>query len=169
MNIDPSEVRVRPYDETDLELLRALLGDAEMTRFIGGPETDEAIVARHERYLASAPDASGLFTVHVGETPVGWVGFWESSWGGSVQWECGWHVVGGYQRQGVASIATRRVLDEARARHRYRFVDAFPAVANAASNALCRSLGFLDLGQEDVEYPKGQTMRARHWRYDLER
>ncbi|MHB1135983.1 MAG: hypothetical protein ACYDHQ_06360 [Coriobacteriia bacterium] len=50
MNIGPSEVRIRPYDRADMALLRALLGDPELTRFIGGPETDEAITARHWRY-----------------------------------------------------------------------------------------------------------------------
>ena len=168
MNVSPVDVRLRPYGTSDLPLLRAVLGDAAMTRFLGGPESEEALGARHERYLAADPRTHGLFAVLVGHEPVGWVGFWESTWDGSVQWECGWHVVGRYQGQGVATAAVRLLLDEARSRRMHRFVDAFPAVANAASNGLSRRLGFRDVGEVEVEYPKGRMMRARHWRFDLD-
>ena len=168
MSVASQDVRLRPYGEHDLPLLRALLGDAEMMHFLGGPESEEALAVRHERYLASDSRTSGLFTVLVGDKPVGWVGFWQSEWEGSVQWECGWHVMSEYQRQGVASAAVRLLLDEAHSRNAHRYIDAFPALANVASNALCRRLGFCDLGEADVEYPKGRMMRARHWRFDLE-
>lgn len=165
---DPArDVRIRPYDDADLPLLRALLGDAGLTHFIGGPETEDALVARHARYLAADPVTNGLFTVFVEADPVGWVGFWESEWEESVQWECGWHVLAAHQGKGVASAAARLLLDKARSRDRHRFIDAFPSAANVASNALCRHLGFLDLGEVAVEYPRGTMMRARHWRYDL--
>jgi len=59
-------------------------------------------------------------------------------------------------------------LAEARSRGSHGFVDAFPSVDNAACNALCARLGFHDLGEAEVEYPKGRMMQARHWRYDLE-
>jgi len=168
VDVSSEEVRIRPYGEADLPLLRALLGSEAMTRFIGGPEADDKIAARHERYLDADPETNGLFTILVGQEPVGWVGFWESAWGGAAEWECGWHVLGEHQGRGVAGAAARLLLDEARTRDRHRFVDAFPAVDNVASNALCRRLGFRDLGDAEVEYPKGSMMRARHWRFDLE-
>lgn len=161
-------MHIRPYAEGDLPLLRALLGDPEMMRHLGGPESSDALEARHARYLAASPDTNGLFTVRVGEDPVGWVGFWESEWGGELQWECGWHVLPAFQGRGVATAAVRQMLAEARARKRHRFAGAFPSVENAASNAVCRTLGFVCLGEVEIEYPKGHMMRADHWRLDLE-
>lgn len=162
-------LRIRRYAEGDLPLLRALLGDSEMTRFLGGPESDEALVARHERYLTADPETNGLFTVLLGEPAerVGWVGFWETEWDGETVWECGWHVLGEFQGQGVATEAMCLALDATRSRTRHRFVDAFPSVDNVASNAVCRRLGFRSLGEVEVEYPKGCMMRAQHWRFDL--
>jgi hypothetical protein len=37
-----------------------------MTRFIGGPESEVALLARHQRYLAADPATNGLFTVLLG-------------------------------------------------------------------------------------------------------
>ena len=57
------------------------------------------------------------------------------------------------------------------ARHdgRHRFVHAFPAVDNAASNAICRKLGFELLGATEFEYPPGRPMVCNDWRLDLRR
>lgn len=164
----PARVTIRPYASCDLALLEALLGDPAAMRFLGGPESPEALRARHERYLASDPEANGLFTVLVEGVPSGWVGFWEAEIDGETVWELGWHVLRAAQGAGVATAAARLALDQARARGRHRFADAFPARENAASSALCRRLGFTDLGETEVEYPKGRTMRARHWRLDLD-
>jgi diamine N-acetyltransferase len=165
------DVALRPYTEGDAGLLRALLGDPEMTRFLGGPESDEALAARHARYLSADPETNGVFTIVVGDTPegAGWVGFWESEWEGRSGWECGWHVLPRYQGAGVASAAALQMLEHAIQRRRYRWMHAFPAIENLASNALCVRLGFEDLGETDMEYPKGRMMKSRHWRFDLER
>jgi len=162
-------VRIRPYAEGDLALLRGLLGDTEMTRFLGGPESENALAARHARYLAADPETNGLFTVLLGEpaVPVGWVGFWETEWEGAFVWECGWHVLPEFQGQGVATGAMRLAVDDASSRRRHRFMDAFPSADNVASNAVCRRLGFRPLGEVEVEYPKGCMMRAQHWRLEL--
>lgn len=169
MSISPS-VGIRPYAAEDRALLGALLGDPEMTCFLGGPESTEALDARHERYLHADPGTNGLFTIVIGphDTAAGWVGYWESEWEGQCDWECGWHVLPAFQGAGVASEATRLALDHARQRQRHRWVHAFPHVDNVASNALCRRLGFKEAGEVEVEYPKGHTMRSCHWRFDLE-
>ena len=163
------DVALRPYGEGDLPLLQRLLGDAAMTVYLGGPESTESLEARHERYLASDPSEGGLFTIVVGpeRTPAGWVGYWEASWQGAEVWECGWHVLPEFQGAGVASAATALMIARARARGRHRFMHAFPAVDNAASNALCLRLGFELLGEVEVEYPKGSMMRSNDWRLDL--
>jgi len=164
-----ADVALRAYADEDFALLRALLGDPAMTGFLGGPESESALRSRHERYLAADPVTNGLYAVVVGRTrtPAGWAGFWESEWRGDVAWECGWHVLPPFQHQGVASAAGILLLDEARSRARHRFIDAFPARDNLASNAVCCRLGFLSLGDVEVEYPKGTMMQAVQWRFDL--
>lgn len=46
-------VALRPWAAGDQWLPERLLGDPEMTCYLGGPESPEAIRARHERYLVN--------------------------------------------------------------------------------------------------------------------
>jgi RimJ/RimL family protein N-acetyltransferase len=160
-------VKIRPWASADLALLERLLGDPAMMRHLGGPESPSDIRARHERYLASDPAAGGLFAIVLGGDAVGWVGYWESEWQGEHVWECGWHVVPAWQGQGVATAGTSLMIDAARVHGVHDRVHAFPSVGNAASNALCRHLGFGLLGEVEVEYPRGSMMRANDWLLDL--
>jgi len=163
-------VELRPWESGDLPLLERLLGDPQSMRHLGGPESPEAIRARHARYLTPAEAPQGLFAVLAGQerVPAGWVGYWEAEWAGETVWECGWHVQPEFQGLGIATRATSLALAEARARGLHRAVHAFPSTDNAASNALCASLGFTLLGEVDVEYPKGSMMRSNDWCLDLE-
>ena len=165
-----SDIVIRPYEDGDLPLLLRLLGDPSMMVHLGGPESPEALARRHARYLHGDTSAQGLFTIVVGPegTSAGWAGYWESAWRGERVWECGWHVLREQQGRGVASAGAGLMLDDARRRHAHRFIHAFPSVENAASNGLCRRLGFELLGEVDVEYPKGHMMRSCDWRLDLE-
>jgi RimJ/RimL family protein N-acetyltransferase len=162
-------VAIRPWAEGDLWLLRRLLGEPEMMRFLGGPESPEAIEARHRRYVGADPETHGLFAVTAGPgaEPVGWVGFWESEVDGEPVWECGWSVLPETQGRGVATEAAAQLVAEAAGRRRHRWLCASPSVDNAASNALCRALGFESRGETEVEYPKGHLMRSIDWRLDL--
>jgi len=163
-------VRLRPWAADDLPLLVRLLGDPEMMQHLGGPDTPDAIEARHQRYLASDPAKGGLFAIIAGREAeaVGWVGYWESEWQDEPAWECGWHVLPEWQGRGVATAGTALMLEQARQRRTFRYIHAFPSVDNAASNALCRTLGFESFGEVRVEYPRGIMMRANDWRLDLE-
>lgn len=164
-----ARVDIRPWSAGDLPLLERLLGDPELTMHIGGPESSEAIRARHERYLASDDSAGGVFAIVAGpeRAAVGWVGYWAATWHGAEVWEIGWHVLPEHHRKGVASAGASLAIDHARARGSRRDLHAFPAVENAASNALCRRLGFESRGETEVEYPPGTMMRATDWRLDL--
>ena len=74
-----SAIRLEPWGEDDLPLLRRLVGDPAMMEHLGGPESEEKIVERQARY---EPAGSRQFKVVAGDEAVGWVGYWERGWNG---------------------------------------------------------------------------------------
>lgn len=155
-----------PWGEGDLPLLERLVGDPAMMEHLGGPERPEQIRQRQARY--EVPE-SGCFKVLDRATgaAAGWVGYWERAWRDQDVYEIGWAVVPECQRRGLAASATALALEAARAKGGCRFVHAFPAVENAASNAICRKLAFVLIEACDLEYPPGNAMRCNDWRLDL--
>jgi RimJ/RimL family protein N-acetyltransferase len=146
------------------------MGDPEMTTYLGGAESREKIRERHEKYLRMNDDDKGrMFVIVVGpeKTAAGSVGYWEKEWHGQTVWETGWFVLPEFQGQGLATIATRAVTEEARAQRKHRFLHAYPSVENGASNAICRKAGFSPQGEYEFEYPKGSFMRCNDWSIDL--
>ena len=82
-------------------------------------------------------------------------------------YEVGWSVIPSFQGRGIAVAATSLVLARAREDGEHRFVHAFPAVDNPASNAICRRLGFTLLEVCRFEYPPGNWMNCNDWQLDL--
>ena len=165
---EPPAVRLERWVESDLALLRRLNAPA-MTEFLGGPEPEEKLVARHQRYV-EFEGAGGMFRVVAlpEDVAAGSVGYWEREWLGGTVYETGWSILPEFQGRGLAVAATRspaRAWPSADGRHRY--LHAYPKVAHAASNAICRKAGFTLLGEVDFEYPKGVPIRCNDWRYDL--
>jgi RimJ/RimL family protein N-acetyltransferase len=161
-----SGVRIEPWGEGDLPLLERLLGDPAMTEHLGGPESPEQLAKRQSRY---EQPGSGMFKVVDEATgqAVGSVGFWEKDWRGERVYETGWSVLPAFQGRGIAATATRLVIAQARAQRKHRFLHAFPSVANAPSNAICRKLGFELVEECEFEYPPGSFLRCNDWRLDL--
>jgi RimJ/RimL family protein N-acetyltransferase len=160
-------VRLEPWGEDDLPLLRRLVGDPAMMVHLGGPESDGKIADRQARY--AKPD-SGMFKIVLAATSegVGSVGYWEREWRGERVLETGWSVVPEFQGRGIATAATRQAIERARAARTHRAMHAFPHVDNGASNALCRKLGFTLLGASDFEYPPGNPIRCNDWGLELD-
>jgi RimJ/RimL family protein N-acetyltransferase len=98
---------------------------------------------------------------------VGSVGFWTKEWRDEQVYEVGWMVVPEFQGRGIAVTATAQAIDLARHDGNHRFMHAFPNVDNAASNAICRKLGFDLLEACEFEFPKGHFMTCNDWRLDL--
>ncbi|MEV1318409.1 GNAT family N-acetyltransferase [Micromonospora arborensis] len=163
-----AQVRIDPWREEDLDLLRRL-NTPETRKHTGGPETDEQVLARHERYVHFADDGQGCMFVMVlpDGARVGSVAYWSRQWRDQRVYEMGWAVLPAYRGQGLATAAVRAVVDVARARRTHRHAHAYPSVDNAASNAVCRKAGFTLLGETGFEYPPGQMMRANDWQIDL--
>lgn len=162
------QVDIRPWDERDLGLLERLMGDPEMTRYLGGPESLEQIRTRHLRYLASR-DTSRMFAIIVGlgGTPAGSVGYWERDVGEETVWETGWSVLPEFQGMGLATSGTALAIEHARAEAKHQFMHAYPSVDNAPSIAICRKLGFTLIEVSEFEYPPGNPIRCNDWRLDL--
>ncbi|MEU6254120.1 GNAT family N-acetyltransferase [Streptomyces sp. NPDC047043] len=160
------QVRLEPWGEGDFWLLQRT-NSPEMTAHLGGPESEEKLVARHGRYLELA--AGQMYRVVLagsGET-VGSVGFWEREWRGGTVWETGWGVLPEFQGRGLAVAAAGGVINAARAAGGHQYLHAFPGADHAASNSVCRRAGFTLLGPVDFEYPKGHWMTSNDWRVDL--
>ena len=165
-----ANVRLEPWGEGDLPLLRRLLGDPAMTEHLGGHESEEKLVKRQARYeCVGEPGTGGMFKLVDPETgdAMGSVGYWEKDWRGGTVYETGWSVLPEFQGRGVAVAGTSLVIDAARDERRHRYLHAFPSVENAPSNAICRKLGFELLGPHDFEYPPGHWMRCNDWRLEL--
>ena len=159
-------IALEPWGAGDLPLLERLLGDPVMTEHLGGPESPEQLAERQARY---EPADSRQFKIVVAATGegVGWVGYWEREWRGDLVFEIGWSVLPAFQGRGIAGASAAEAIAIARSERRVRFLHAFPAVANAPSNAICRKLGFTLLEERDFEYPPGNTLRCNDWRLDL--
>jgi RimJ/RimL family protein N-acetyltransferase len=146
------------------------LNSPEMTEHLGGPESDEQLRLRHERYVRLADSTEAFIfkvvLVSTGEV-VGGVNFWEREWQGRQVYEMGWGVLTEFQDRGIASAAVREAIEVARGVGRREAIHAFPSLENGASNAICRKAGFQLMGEVPFEYPKGHWMRCNDWRIAL--
>ena len=165
-----TDVLIQPWSEADLELLQKLLGDPEMMEHLGGPESHEQILRRHQRYLHFPEDGTDhMFRIVWGadQEGVGNVGYWRKTWRDQAVYEIGWLVLPAYQGHGIATKAAAAVIEHARQGPKYQFMHAFPSVENPASNAICRKLGFTLMEETQLEYPPGRSMTVNDWRLDL--
>jgi RimJ/RimL family protein N-acetyltransferase len=163
------QVRIEPYSNADLALLYRL-NAPEMLEHLGGPETEEQILARHKRYVDIAGTGKGrMFSIVLLPEleAVGNIGYWERVWQEETVYEIGWGVLPPFQGRGIATAATAAAIASASAEQKHRHIHAFPSVDNPGSNAICRKLGFLFIAECDFEYPPGSIMRCNNWRLDL--
>ncbi|RFB14940.1 N-acetyltransferase [Bacillus sp. HNG] len=159
------EVRIEPWVENDLNLLH-LLNAPEMTVHFGGPETEEKVIARHNRYCEIAEKGTGrMFKILLlpNLEAVGSVGYWDTVWQGKPVYEIGWSVLASYQGRGIATNATAKAIATIDSEKKHSFIHAFPKITNPASNAICRKLGFSLIGECDFEYPIGSLIRCNNW------
>ncbi|MDG4791612.1 GNAT family N-acetyltransferase [Micromonospora sp. WMMD1102] len=154
---ETSRVRIEPWSEDDLDLLRRI-NTPEMKRHLGGPETERQLLARHERYVRSGGTGPGcMFRVVAlpDGTPVGNVGYWERVWHGETVYEMGWNILPAYQGRGLATAALLAVVEVARARRRHRYAHAYPSVGNAASERGLPQGRFRAARRDRLRVPEG--------------
>ena len=164
-----TDVSLRPWAPDDLELLRRA-NTPELMDQLGGPETDEQVRARHDRYLHLWHlGTARQFRIVIPGHPegVGVVGYWQREWRGEQVLEAGWSVESEYRGQGIASAAVRAMREYARGDGETLPVHAFPRIDNPASNAVCRKAGFTLLGEADFEVAPGRVLHTNDWVAEL--
>ena len=162
---------LRDVEPGDVDAYVRMRCDPAMMAELGGPLPRDGIEAKVETdvrktraddYWVSmiVPDAAAP------EVVAGSVTLWSHEDGeGAGLSEIGWMVLPEFQGRGYAKRAVRAMLERARDDGRWRVVHAFPGVTNAASNALCRSVGFTFAGERNVTFA-GRELRTNHWRID---
>ena len=159
-----ADVRLRPWTNRDRWLLDRTVGDPGMTQYLGGPESVEKMRERHARFLRMGdPDAGRMLVVLADGLEAGTHGYWKRAESEGAVWETGWFVLPEFQGQGIATRATELMAELAWADAPHRSIHAYPAVENAASNAVCRKAGFRLIGAMDFEYPPGHRLRCNDW------
>jgi RimJ/RimL family protein N-acetyltransferase len=164
-----TDVELRPWSADDLDLLRRA-NTPELMDQLGGVESDEQVIARHERYLRLWREGTGFqFRIVIPGHPegVGIVGYWHRDEAGEHVLEAGWSVEEEYRDRGVAPAAVVAMLDIARAAGETLPLHAYPRVDNPASNAVCRKAGFTLLREADFEVTPGNTLHTNDWVVEL--
>ncbi|MQA27354.1 MAG: GNAT family N-acetyltransferase [Micromonosporaceae bacterium] len=160
-------MRLRDVELGDVEAYARMRCDPVMMAELGGPLPGEGIEAKVRSDVASvAADASWIRMIVPDESApdvvAGTVTLWSHADDGQQISEIGWMVLPEFQGRGLAKRAVRALLEQARGDGRGGVVHAFPAVTNAPSNGICRSLGFTLRGEEDVRFAD-RVIHANHW------
>ncbi len=152
----------------DVEAYIRMRCDPVMMAELGGPLPSEGM----ERKVRSDVDAVAAGTAWIKMivpagtgTVAGTIALWSHEQDGASISEIGWMVLPEYQGRGYGKWAVRTVLEQARDADRWGPVHAFPGVTNAASNGICRSVGFTLLGQREVTFAQ-RVLRTNHWMID---
>ena len=164
-----TDVEIVPLSSDDLDVVRRA-NTPELMDQLGGVESDEQVIARHERYLRLEREGTGCeFRIVIPGHPegVGLVGYWHHDVGGQPALEAGWSVEAEYRGRGIAPAAVIAMLDRARAAGETLPVHAYPRVDNPASNAVCRKAGFTLLGELDFEISPGNVLHTNDWVVEL--
>jgi RimJ/RimL family protein N-acetyltransferase len=134
-----------------------------MTEHIGGPESDDEVITRHENYLRYWNKGSArMFVIEADAVAVGGVGWWTNQWREADVHETGWFVVPEAQGRGIAAAAVALLIEDTRRFGTFPLLTAFPSVSNAPSNALCAKSGFALSGTEEFPF-RGTILTVNAW------
>ncbi len=159
-----------PITAVDEDLSVRMECDAEMMRYIGGPRPEADVRATHKRRLElTEKGLAHMFKMVADDSGevLGTVGYWKIDWKGPQAYEMGWLVLPEHQGKGTATLGARLILARAGADPDVSAMYAFPAVNNAASNAIARKIGMQLQGEFNNEGFAG-VLRCNDWRIDLD-
>ena len=162
-------MRLVPLTAEDEDLTVRLECDPEMMRYIGGPRPEADVRAAHKRRLdLMAKGQARMYKIVADDSGdvLGTIGIWKIDGNDPHSHEMGWLVLPEHQGKGIATEAGRLIIAQARSDPEVRSVHAYPAVANAASNAIARKIGMHNQGAFDNQSFAG-VLRCNDWRIDL--
>jgi RimJ/RimL family protein N-acetyltransferase len=137
------------WRESDMELAWELFGDDEITRFVGGPFSQEQVAGRLRSEIASQESITAqywpLFTLADGKF-VGCCGLKSRPEAGC--YEIGFYIVSSAHGNGYAKEAARAVISHAFGKMGARALYAGHNPKNEASRLLLGKLGFVQIGEE---------------------
>jgi len=142
--------------------------DPVMMAELGGPLLREGMPTKVRQDVESVAAGTAWVKMIVPDgtgTVAGTVALWSHEEDGATISEIGWMVLPEHQGRGYAKWAVRTVLEQARDADAWGLVHAFPGVTNAASNGICRSVGFTLLGERYVTFAD-RVLRTNHWMID---
>lgn len=160
--MNTKDVALKPWQESDFSLLKKM-NIKKMWEHLGGPESDEKVLKRHQKFLEFNPGRTCMYAILIEGKPGGSIGYWEKKWQNRDVFEVGWMVLPEFQGKGVATIAAKKLLDLMRFELSGAEVHAFPSASHPASNAICEKSGFIFEGTTDFEFPKGSWMNCHDW------
>jgi RimJ/RimL family protein N-acetyltransferase len=164
-------VRLRDVELGDVDAYVRMRCDPVMMAELGGPLPREGIEEKVARDVRSAAEGADWIKMIVPDEAApgvvaGNVVLWshDEDDGAPIS-EIGWMVLPEFQGRGLGKRAVRMLLELAGEDRRWGLVHAFPATTNAASNGICRSLGFQLTGERDVTFA-GRVLRSNCWVID---
>ncbi|MYW48203.1 GNAT family N-acetyltransferase [Streptomyces sp. SID161] len=163
-------MQLRNVSPDDVDAYVRMRCDPVMMADLGGPLPREGMADKVRRDARQAADDLAWLKMIVPDetTPevvAGTVTIWSHDTSDGPMSEIGWMVLPEFQGQGLGKRAVRTLLQQARDQNRWGLVHAFPASNNAASNGICRSVGFRLLSQAEVTFA-GRVLKANHWAID---
>ena len=160
------DVTLEPWSQADFPLLERA-NTPEMTTHLGGPESNEQLHERHERYLRLWREGEArMFRIEVGGEPAGGIGWWQVDHDGVPAYETGWNVFPEWQGKGVAAAALRALIRRLAAERDRDLLVAYPGVDNPPSNAICRRAGFEHQGSATRPW-RGGMLTFNIWVLDM--
>ncbi len=159
-------MRLRDVEFGDVDAYVRMRCDPVMTAELGGPLPRQGIEAKVERDVRAAAADNAWIKMIVPdeaapEVVAGSVVLWSHEDGERMS-EIGWMVLPEFQGRGIGKTAVRTLLEQARDQDRWGLVHAFPAITNAPSIGICRSVGFRFAGEQDITFA-GRVFRTSHW------
>ncbi|MEU3219932.1 GNAT family N-acetyltransferase [Streptomyces sp. NPDC006971] len=163
-------MQLRNVAPDDVDAYIRMQCDPEMMADLGGPLPREGIADKVRRDVRKAADDLAWIKMIIPDPTepdvvAGTVNLWSHDTDDGPLSEIGWMVLPGFQRRGLGKRAVRALLEQARDQDRWGLVHAFPATGNAASNGICRSVGFRFLSETDRTFA-GRVLRTNHWVMD---